>query len=194
MIDSKTPVDDSQEDWQRENLGHVEARLGGLSLTNAVTHPAPIDEHEAGAEAVYDRQGLLSLDNFMDAASESNTSKTIAKNAWNVLTRLFTLKDNPEPFRRYSWFREEGYDYVPIVFEHVPKKDPNGRYSSFQLTELRPETIRPLLETFDLQLEIAGHDQFIEVRDDILGTAASRSVIQFLRDIAESVEQDSATS
>lgn len=194
MIDSKTPIRETLEDWQSEKPGRVETHLGGLSMSDAVVHPAPIDEQEVGSEAILGRQRLLSLDNFIDAASETAISKTIAKNAWNVLTRLFTLKDNPEPFRRYPWFREDGYDYVPIVFEHIPKKDPNGRYSSFQLTELRPETIRPLLETFDLSLEIAGHDKFIEVRDDILGTAASRSVIQFLRDIAESVDQESATS
>ncbi len=186
-MDIAKPPIDTRHDMPRENLGILARSIGATSMAETSVLPVSI-------EAGYDRQRLLGLDNFTDSAKEFNVSKTIAKNAWNVLTRLFTLKDNPDPYRRYKWFREDEYDYVPLVFDHVPKKDAHGRYSSFQLTELHPDTIRPLLDFFDAELEIAGQENFVAVRDDILGTAASRTVIQFLRDIADSADPESTSS
>ncbi len=127
----------------------------------------------------------LSKSDIFDITKDLGFTDKLAGRAWGILTRLFTLKDNPELFSDKSWFDKDGYDFVPLVFNDIPKKDIYGRYDSDKLSGLRPESLQELLDLYDTNIDNAPNNKArIEVRNKILGINAGRSTINLLRMIA----------
>lgn len=127
----------------------------------------------------------LSKSDIFNITKDLGFSDKLAGRAWGIVTRLFTLKDNPDLFSDKSWFDKDGYDFVPLLFNDIPNKDIYGRYDSDKLSGLRPESLQELLDLYDRNIENApNNDARIEVRNKILGVNAGRSTINLLRMIA----------
>jgi hypothetical protein len=186
MIDLETLSMEPSEATPRAPQEPPVREMGAVGVYGFETSQSPdqVGVHHAEVEGA--PHVLLTKDDIFDIAVRHGFSDKLAGRTWNLLTRLFTLKDNAAYYREKSWYDKDGYDYVPLVFERIPEERVFGRYNSDDLSDLQADSLAKLLSLYDAASErVQGTTAKTEVRHKILGEYAGKSTVTFMRKIVE---------
>lgn len=115
---------------------------------------------------------------FMEYANEIHELPAMAGRAWNTLTRLYVLKDLAAYYAEKTWYQNADYSYVPLVFDYIPTKDKEGWYNSCELSNLRLDSLKELINLFD---DTAQKYRPSVARKMIFGTRVGQGTVEFLR-------------
>lgn len=167
------------EEWDRINMF-----LGEAGIHEVLLIPnADVDNGLIEPEVEPYSGPQLNKYDFVEFAKASNEDPRLAGRAWNILTRLYIMKHPPTYLKDRSWNDPERYEYVPLVFDYVPPEDKNGYYDIKGLSKLR---LDGLVQLLDILEEAETREDPTVARKRILGDAAAKKTVTFLKNLAKS--------